>query len=265
MAARHSKKHGRHKARHAVPSSKPAIIKSMFVPKDRFYTAVMQGVHDSMERERKRTRQAMHTVVAALAIIVLIGSICFGWMGARASLRTHELVRVSTCQQAVIDMNNSYFKASQLKTQVDSAFTSMDANYNLDQLSNLYGEKVDIPSTLQCSNNPSNTADTATKAKAAYDKTGNGISRCVEENAIARPISPSANFRQSDRSKQRGEDHWRPYAEPTRRKTRSRWVRCDATRYWKMTVRNAPRGKRWPHQPVQAEKRRLRGESDRSP
>lgn len=115
MAARHSKKHGRHKARHAVPSSKPAIIKSMFVPKDRFYTAVMQGVHDSMERERKRTRQAMHTVVAALAIIVLIGSICFGWMGARASLRTHELVRVSTCQQAVIDMNNSYFKASQLK------------------------------------------------------------------------------------------------------------------------------------------------------
>jgi len=63
MAARHSKKHGRHKARHAVPSSKPAIIKSMFVPKDRFYTAVMQGVHDSMERERKRTRQAMHTVL----------------------------------------------------------------------------------------------------------------------------------------------------------------------------------------------------------
>ena len=78
----------------------------MFVPKDRFYTAVMQGVHDSMERERKRTRQAMHTVVAALAIIVLIGSICFGWMGVRASLRTHELVRVSTCQQAVIDMKS---------------------------------------------------------------------------------------------------------------------------------------------------------------
>ena len=190
-------------------------------------------------------------------------------MGARASLRTHELVRVSTCQQAVIDMNNSYFKASQLKTQVDSAFTSMDANYNLDQLSNLYGEKVDIPSTLQCSNNPSNTADTATKG--CLRQTGNGISRCVEENAIARTISPSVNFRQSDRakqsnrSKQRGEDHWRPYAEPIRRKTQSRWVRCDATRYWKMTVRNAPRGKRWPHQPAQAEKRRLRGEPDRSP
>ncbi|BAQ27939.1 hypothetical protein [Bifidobacterium dentium] len=181
MAARHSKKHGRHKARHAVPSSKPAIIKSMFVPKDRFYTAVMQGVHDSMERERKRTRQAMHTAVAALAIIVLIGSICFGWMGARASLRTHELVRVSTCQQAVIDMNNSYFKASQLKTQVDSAFTSMDANYNLDQLSNLYGEKVDIPSTLQCSNNPSNTADTATKAKAAYDKQATAFQNALKK------------------------------------------------------------------------------------
>lgn len=153
----------------------------MFVPKDRFYTAVMQGVHDSMERERKRTRQAMHTVVAALAIIVLIGSICFGWMGARASLRTHELVRVSTCQQAVINMNNSYFKASQLKTQVDSAFTSMDANYNLDQLSNLYGEKVDIPSTLQCSNNPSNTADTATKAKAAYDKQATAFQNALKK------------------------------------------------------------------------------------
>ena len=142
----------------------------MFVPKDRFYTAVMQGVHDSMERERKRTRQAMHTAVAALAIIVLIGSICFGWMGARASLRTHELVRVSTCQQAVIDMNDSYFKAFQLKTQVDSAFTSMDGAYDLDRLSNLHNEKVEVPSTLQCSDNPSSITGTAKKAKATYDE-----------------------------------------------------------------------------------------------
>ena len=71
--------------------------------------------------------------------------------------------------------------ASQLKTQVDSAFTSMDANYNLDQLSNLYGEKVDIPSTLQCSNNPSNTADTATKAKAAYDKQATAFQNALKK------------------------------------------------------------------------------------
>lgn len=140
------------------------------MPKDRFYAAVVQGIHDSMERERERTRKVTRTALTIAATCTFVGSICFGWMGARTLQRAHELARISTCQQAVIDMNDSYFKAFQLKTQVDSAFTSMDGAYDLDRLSNLHNEKVEVPSTLQCSDNPSSITGTAKKAKATYDE-----------------------------------------------------------------------------------------------